>query len=168
MGGDRHACLLTRQHDAELPVYAVHSPGVVPVAQPDMSAVSRVVRVGRRRAGGDMAVSQHAVGDHAGYIVGRHELTVAVAAGIEQGAAEPGYLFGPQLEPDRTEGVPKRAAKPLRVLNAERGEQPWEQEITQVLTRAGVDDAAEQIGARAPGRRRWSRVWRQAAYSGCR
>jgi hypothetical protein len=97
-----------------------------------------------------MAVGRHAVGDHVGYIFGWHELTVAVAAVIEQGAAEPGDLFGTQLEPDRTEGVPKRAAKPLRILDAERGEQPWEQEIAQVLTRAGVDAAAEEIGVRAP------------------
>ena len=106
VGGGRHAGLLTRQDDAELPVYAVHSPGSVPVAQPDLPAVSRVVRVGRPRAGGDMAAGRHAVGDHAGYIFGRHELLAAVAAVIEQGAAEPGDLFGTQVEPDRAEGVP--------------------------------------------------------------
>ena len=149
VGRGRYACLVAGQDDAELPVEAVHAPGVVPLAQPDMPAVPRVVRVRGRRACGDMAAGRHGVGDHAGHVVSRHELLVAVAAAIEQGPAEPGKLIGPQMEPDRAEGVPERAAQPLWVPDSKRGEQPWEQEIPQILTGASLDDAAEQIGAGA-------------------
>ena len=55
-------------------------------------------------------------------LTARHQLLAAVAAVIEQGPAEPGDLFGTQVEPDRAEGVSQRAAQPLRVVDAERGE----------------------------------------------
>ncbi len=96
--GDRHAGVLARKHDAELPVDAVHSPCSVPDAQPNMATVAGVVRMRSYRASGTVLSRGRRVGDHRADIRGRDERSVLVPAFIEQGAAESGDLLGAQCQ----------------------------------------------------------------------
>jgi hypothetical protein len=124
VGGGRHAGLLTRQHDAEHP-YAVHSPGGV---GRNHASVSRVVgwgaaapvATGRRSARCRRSRWLH---------IRRHRLLAAVAAVIEQ--VQPSLAISSVRRWSPT-GRYTPAGSGAAVLDAERGEQPWEQKVAQV------------------------------------
>ena len=103
VGGHGDTGSVVRQDDAELPVDAVHTPGAVAGAQPDVPAVPRVVRVWRGCSGGDVAIGRHGVGGHALHIVRRNDRPIAPAPVVEQHSGESGEFFGTEVQPDRTE-----------------------------------------------------------------
>ncbi len=48
---------------------------------------------------------------------------------VQDDLGDPAYLSGSQVQPDRTERKAERAAQPLRVTDAERGEQSRKEEV---------------------------------------
>ena len=56
----------------------------------------------------------------------------AVGALVQEQLSDLGDFRGPQLKADRAEGEAERAAQPLGIADAERGEQPGHQELAQV------------------------------------
>lgn len=63
---------------------------------------------------------------------------------------ESGDFAGAQEQAVGGERVAQGAAVPLRVRDAQRFEQAWDQEVTQVLSVAAMDDPPEQVGVRTP------------------
>ena len=65
---------------------------------------------------------------------------------MQQQLRDPGDLRGPQLQADRAKGEAERAAQPLGIADAERGEQAGYQEVAQVSPGDRVDYPAEDVG----------------------
>jgi hypothetical protein len=86
--------------------------------------VGAVVRLGSAGVRG--------VRGHAGDVVAWNQAVAAVGAFVQQQLRDPGDLRGPQLKADRAKGEAERAAQPLGIADAERGEQAGYQEVAQV------------------------------------
>jgi hypothetical protein len=105
--------VVSREHDPELAVDAVHTPCSVAGAQPYVQPVRLVVRIGAARVRG--------VRGHPGDVVTWDQTLAFVGAVVQQQLGDPGDFRGPELKADRSEGEAERAAQPLRIADAERG-----------------------------------------------